>query len=115
MNSNQSCDSEKEKPTVLYQIPEQQNNTTDNKLQSYLYFAFPNGLEISYNEKKPKIYAITLTNEQGNNSYMYILLFYDKINDTDKTSFATRNSGRFSNEIIFCPCSIILYSYFSNL
>ena len=102
------------KPKILLSIPEN-ISIKQEILNNYLSFAFPNGIEPSFNSKKPLIYSIVLTNEKGTNLYLYILLFYEKVieNDLINSSLYTLNNQKPEN--IYYPVSIILISYYSNI
>ncbi len=60
---------------------------------------FPNGIDVSYKDEKPKFYCITLTNEKGNRSYIYILRLLERINvselNVEITLFSNRNSSKY--------------------
>ena len=120
MNKNHSVDSSILKPQLLFSIPNIKNiKIKQNVLNNQFLFAFPNGIDISYYEESPKIYSIVLTNEKGIHSYFYILLFYDKISDSTEIKnnnnlHLNRNSNAIS-EAHYCPISIIISTYYSNL
>ena len=117
MNKNHSIDSSILKPQLLFSIPSP-INIKQNALNNQFLFAFPNGIDISYYEESPKIYSIVLTNEKGIHSYLYILLFYDKISDTNdvkNNNVLNRNSNAINSEMHYCPISIIISSSYSNL
>ena len=88
------------------------SNKKEELLNNYLLFAFPNGLELSFNSKTPIIYSIVLTNEKGIHLYLYILLFYEKIKE-DGLSSNTLNAQ--NPEPHYFPVSIIFSSYYSNI
>ena len=119
MNKNHSVDSSILKPQLLFSIPNINNiKIKQNVLNNQFLFAFPNGIDISYYEESPKIYSIVLTNEKGIHSYFYILLFYDKIADSTETKNNNLHLNRNSNAISeahYCPISIIISTYYSNL
>ena len=102
------------KPKILLSFPEN-HNIKEDILNNYLSLAYPNGLELSYTFKTPIIYSIVLTNELGINSYLYILLFYEKIreNDLNNSSLYPLNTQKI--EALYYPVSIILISYYSNI
>ena len=115
MNKNHSVDSSILKPQLLFSIPNSLNINTA-LLNSQFIFAFPNGIDISYYEESPKIYSIVLTNEKGIHSYLYILLFYDKISDlTEVKTNLNRNSNAITAEMQYCPISIIISTFYPNL
>ena len=115
MNKNHSVDSSILKPQLLFSIPSTLN-IKPNVLNNQFLFAFPNGIDISYYEEPPKIYSIVLTNEKGIHSYFYILLFYDKISDSiEIKNNLNRNSNAITSEMHYCPISIIISTYYSNL
>ena len=115
MNKNHSVDSSILKPQLLFSVPSILN-IKPNVLNNQFLFAFPNGIDISYYEEPPKIYSIVLTNEKGIHSYFYILLFYDKISDSvEVKNNLNRNSNAITSEMHYCPVSIIISTYFSNL
>ena len=115
MNKNHSVDSSNLKPQLLFSIPSILNIKTT-ILNNQFLFAFPNGIDISYYEEPPKIYSIVLTNEKGTHSYFYILLFYDKIADSNEIkNCLNRNSNAITTEMSYCPVSIIIWTYFPNL
>ena len=119
MNKNHSVDSSILKPQLLFSIPNIKNiKIKQNILNNQFLFAFPNGIDISYYEETPKIYSIVLTNEKGIHSYFYILLFYDKISDSNEIKNNNLHLNRNSNaisEMYYCPISIIISTYYSNL
>ena len=108
MNKNHSIDSSILKPQLLFSIPSSLN-VKSNVLNNQFLFAFPNGIDISYYEEPPKIYSIVLTNEKGIHSYFYILLFYDKISDSNEMK------NNLTSEMHYCPISIIISTYYPNL
>ena len=114
MNQNQSFDSEKFRPQILYSIP---NNLdiSENLLAGQFIFAFPNGIEMSYTEKHPKVYSVILTNQKGIQYYLYILLFYDKVSEIDSKTSINNNNNDPSSEGVYFPISIIIKSYYSNI
>ena len=115
MNSNRSVDSSMLKPQLLYSIPSKLSIKA-NILNNHFLFAFPNGIDFSNNEEIPKIYPIVLTNEKGIHTYFYVLLFYDKISEiSENKNSSTRNSNVLGSEIQYCPISIIISSYYSNV
>ena len=115
MNKNHSIDSSILKPQLLFSIPSSLNINPP-ILNNQFLFAFPNGIDISYYEESPKIYSIVLTNEKGIHSYFYILLFYDKISDSTETKTnLNRNSNAITIETHYCPISIIISTFYSNL
>ena len=115
MNKNHSIDSSILKPQLLFSIPSTLS-IKPNVLNNQFLFAFPNGIDISYYEEPPKIYSIVLTNEKGIHSYFYILLFYDKISDSNEIkSNLNRNSNAITSEMHYCPVSIIISTYYPNL
>ena len=115
MNKNHSIDSSIPKPQLLFSIPSALS-IKPNVLNNQFLFAFPNGIDISYYEEPPKIYSIVLTNEKGIHSYFYILLFYDKISDSNEIkSNLNRNSNAITSEMHYCPVSIIISTYYPNL
>ena len=115
MNSNRSVDSSMLKPQLLYSIPSNLTIKT-NVLNNQFLFAFPNGIDFSNYEEVPKIYPIVLTNEKGVHSYLYILLFYDKIFEiSENKNSTTRNSNLIGSEVQYCPISIIIASHHSNV
>ena len=115
MNSNHSIDSSLLKPQLLFSIPSNLS-IKPNILNNQILFSFPNGIDFSSYEEAPKIYPIVLTNEKGNHSYLYILLFYDKISELpDNKNNITRTSNLIGTEIQYCPISIIISSQYSNI
>ena len=115
MNSNRSVDSSILKPQLLFSIPSNLSIKT-NILNNQFLFAFPNGIDFSNYEEVPKIYPVVLTNEKGIHSYLYILLFYDKISELPESkNNITRNSNILATEMQYCPISIIIASYYSNV
>ena len=115
MDSNRSIDSSILKPQLLYSIPANLPIKT-NILNNQFLFAFPNGIDFSNYEEVPKIYPIVLTNEKGIRSYLYILLFYDKISEIpENKNNLTRNSNILASEMQYCPISIIISSHYSNV
>ena len=86
-------------------------------LENTLQFSFPNGIDISYYEEKPKIYSIVFTDTNSNNYYYYILLFYEKINDSvhGSKSSLNRNSDNNASETYYVPISIIICSDYGNI
>ena len=115
MNSNRSVDSSILKPQLLYSIPSNLTIKT-NVLNNQFLFAFPNGIDFSNYEEIPKIYPIVLTNEKGIHSYLYILLFYDRISEvSENKSNPTRNSILIGADMQYCPISIIISSHYSNV
>ena len=98
----------------MLSIPENKNIKQE-LLNNYLCLAFPNGIELSYNQKTPIIYSIVLTNENYINSYLYILLFYEKVNESDLNNSSLYPINNQKSEIIYCPISIIFLSYYSNI
>ena len=115
MNSNRSLDSSILKPQLLYSIPRNLTIKT-HILNNQFLFAFPNGIDFSNYEEIPKIYPIVLTNEKGIHSYLYILLFYERISEIcENKNNSTRNSNLIGSEIQYCPISIIISSYYSNV
>ena len=115
MNSNRSIDSSMLKPQLLYSIPSNLTIKT-NVLNNQFLFAFPNGIDFSNFEEVPKIYPIVLTNKKGVHSYLYILLFYDKIFEiSENKNSSTRNSNLIGSEVQYCPISIIIASHHSNV
>ena len=98
-------------PQILLTFPEN-INMKEEALNNYLSFAFPNGIESSNNSKTPIIYSIVLTNEKGINFYLYVLLFYEKLEEND-----LNNSGIHTHKIesLLFPVSIIIISYYSNI
>ena len=105
---------DKIKPQILLKIPENLN-TKQEILNNYLSFAFPNGIELSYILKTPIIYSIVLTNEKGINSYLYILLFYEKVKDNDFNNSSLYPLNNQKSEEQYFPVSIIIISYYSNI
>ena len=93
INSNNSVNSHGHKPQLLFSIPK----TEQAKISQRIIFAFPNGLNFSTNEIKPKIYSIFLRGEREIKEYLYILLFYEKISE------------------IYCPISIVLTSNYAKV
>ena len=115
MNSNRSVDSSILKPQLLYSVPSNLAIKA-NIINNHILFAFPNGIDFSNNEEIPKIYPIVLTNEKGNHTYLYILLFYDKISEvSENKNHSNRNSNLLCSEIQYCPISIIISSNYSNV
>ena len=115
MNSNRSVDSSMLKPQLLYSIPSTLA-IKENILNNQFLFAFPNGIDFSNYDEIPKIYPIVLTNEKGIHSYLYILLFYDKISEiSENKTNLTRNSNLLGAEMQYCPVSIIISSHYSNV
>ena len=113
--SNGSYESDKLKPQILISIPPN-IETKEEVINNYLSFAFPNGVDLSYNQKSPIIYSIVLTNEKGINSYLYILLFYEKISEIDSNSSSFINPLNVQKEEPqYFPISIIFTSYYSNI
>ena len=115
MNSNHSVDSSFLKPQILFSIPSNLP-IKQNILNNQILFSFPNGIDFSTYEEAPKIYPIVLTNEKGNHSYLYILLFYEKISEIpDNKNTLTRTSNLIGTEMQYCPISIIISSQYSNI
>ena len=115
MNSNRSIDSSILKPQLLFSIPSNLN-IKPSILNNQFLFAFPNGIDFSNYEEIPKIYPIVLTNERGIHSYLYILLFYDKICEmSENKNTITRCSHLIGAEVLYCPISIIISSHYSNV
>ena len=115
MDSNRSIDSSILKPQLLYSIPSNLTTKT-NILNNQFLFAFPNGMDFSNYEEVPKIYPIVLTNEKGIRSFLYILLFFDKISEIPESKNSlTRNSNIIGTEMSYCPISIIIASHYSNV
>ena len=105
---------DKIKPQILLTIPENLNIKQE-ILNNYLSFAFPNGIELSYNSKKPIIYSIVLTNDKGINSYLYILLFYEKVKNNDFNNSSLYPLNNHKSEELYFPVSIIIISYYSHI
>ena len=40
---------------------------------------YPNGIEIKYSPETPKFNVLLVTNQDGNRSYIYYLMIYEKI------------------------------------
>ena len=116
MNKNHSVNSSNLKPQLLFSIPSSPN-MKQSVLENTLQFSFPNGIDISYYEQRPKIYSILFTDRESNNYYYYILLFYEKINDYAKgsKSSSNRNSDINVSETYYCPISIIIWSDYGNI
>ena len=116
MNKNNSVSSSHLKPQLLFSIPSSPN-LKQSVLENNLQFTFPNGIDISYYEEKPKIYSIVFTNDDSNKYYYYILLFYEKICDNilGSKSSLNRNSDNNNSESYYCPISIIIWSDYSNI
>ena len=116
MNKNHSVTSSNLKPQLLFSIPSSPN-MKQSVLENTLQFSFPNGIDISYYEEKPKIYSILFTDRESNNYYYYILLFYEKINDSFQGSknSINRNSDINVSEAYYCPISIIIWSDYGNI
>ena len=115
MNSNRSIDSSILKPQLLFSIPSNLNIKT-NILNAQFLFAFPNGIDFLSYEEVPKIYTVVLTNEKGIHSYLYVLLFYEKISEVyENKNTLTRNSNLVGLEMQYCPISIIISSHYSNV
>ena len=116
MNKNHSVTSSSLKPQLLFSIPSSPN-MKQSVLENTLQFSFPNGIDISYYDQRPKIYSILFTDRESNNYYYYILLFYEKINDSAKgsKSSSNRNSDINVSETYYCPISIIIWSDYGNI
>ena len=84
-------------------------------IDNYLSFAFPNGIDVSYSQKSPVIYSIVLTNEKGINSYLYILIFYEKVSDMFLNNSSLNPLNTQNSEPQYFPVSIIISSYYSNI
>ena len=116
MNKNHSVNSSQLKPQLLFSIPSSLNmkqSILENTLQS----SFPNGIDISYYEEKPKIYSIIFTDRESNNYYYYILLFYEKISSDSISNKCDINRNSDINavaETFYCPISIIIWSDYDN-
>ena len=104
------------KPQLLFSIPSSPN-MKQSVLENTLQFSFPNGIDISYYEERPKIYSIVFTETDSNNYYYYILLFYEKISDNINISKSSlnRNSDINASEKYYCPISIIIWSEYGNI
>ena len=104
------------KPQLLFSIPSSPN-MKQSVLENTLQFSFPNGIDISYYEERPKIYSIVFTETDSNNYYYYILLFYEKICDNINASKSSlnRNSDFNNSEKYYCPISIIIWSEYGNI
>ena len=104
------------KPQLLFSIPSSPN-MKQSVLENTFQFSFPNGIDISYYEEKPKIYSIVFTDKDSSNYYYYILLFYEKVNDSIQGSKSSinRNSDINGSETYYMPISIIISSDYGNI